>query len=354
MFMFQDHQTAQNDEMFRVSKETFQQTSTTFSNHHALCKPIRPSRKVINGLRYPLHPIFQNRIDINTWAIFNADLCEEIYHSADDCWKVALMALCPLCGLFFCYRERCELQKVIGHYNCVLFHPMLIDAQIFKETYGSGEDSYTITTVSFLVARDADHFRTFPRPVMGVSSGYLPLWSNSGAALVNLYVDPTPTVPARAPAQVPSFQTLHELSPGLVAAALVRFPVEDEKLPFSLLEYAGLVRARQAYRMAPDWVEFFEHRTDALPVTGAHGEPNPPPPQQQQQQQQNMPGFYSRVTPQHAYTAPLSGPNPQTYAAQPNTQKPNSSIVGAQHAVACKPSGARAGQIVPITKTMQR
>jgi hypothetical protein len=341
--MFQDHQTAQNDEMFRVSKETFQQTSTTFSNHHELCKPIRQSQKVINGLRYPLHPVFRNRIDINTWAIFNADLCEEIYHSADNCCP---QALCPVLLIFRC-RERCQLHKVIGHYNRVLFHPMLIDAQIFEEIHGE----HAKTTVSFLVARDADHFRTFPRPVVGVSSGYIPLWSNSGAALVNLYVDPTPTVPARAPAQVPSFQTLHELSLGLVAEALARFPVEGEKLPFSLLEFAGLVRARQAYRMAPDWVEFFEHRTDALPVTGAHGEPNPPP---QQQQQQSILGFYSKVTPQHAYTAPLPGPNSQTYVTAPSTHKPNSSIVGAQHAAACKPSGARAGQIVPITKTMQR
>jgi hypothetical protein len=91
-------------------------------------KPCSHVKRCALALPFPSHHEFAKRISHETWRQLNADLVEEMYQEAPFC-------LCPRKGinalLAFNLKNHRALYKVIAYYNRHLFHPMLIDAQIF-------------------------------------------------------------------------------------------------------------------------------------------------------------------------------------------------------------------------------
>jgi hypothetical protein len=272
--------------MFGKTIETFQQTSATFGAKLYMCKPIR-SCDGVTGLEYPMHPFFRSRIDINTWAVFNADLNEAFYSQAAPCQAAMLpfgmlpfVAVCAVCLLAVCRGDYVgKLHEVLAHYNKVLFHPMLIDAQVFERVRTKGDSYDREIKVSFLVARDGTHFRSFPRPVVGLSSGYTPSEAFMCSCLakpLDYHLNTNPVVPERAPAQAPAFDTLHKLTPAMVARALKEFSVNRNT------ERAVRSHAAQLtlYNLPLDWVRFFEFRTDQMPTSALGTGTIPVPPTQ--------------------------------------------------------------------------
>jgi hypothetical protein len=250
--------------MFQGTKETFQQTSVSYENREYNFKPCHLSA-LLNPLAYPLHPIFRSRIDVNAWTVFNVDLDEVLFNRAMPC----KIPICILCGIPFtimnCSTEPVpqDFYWIIGHYNKVLFHPMLIDAQVFVRTVNAGKNSVkTEVTLSFLVARDAAHFRTFPRPVVGKSSGYFP--RANCPSRVNYHVEETPTVPDRPPAKTPEFQPLNVLDPKTVARCAQIFTPGTSRSYFP-------AQASKNYSAYQDWVDFFEFKTNTMPSSGPYG-----------------------------------------------------------------------------------
>ena len=110
---------AENDALFSKTavalKDTVIQTSVPFETtkykqekpiFFALCKPRSPHEV----LAYPGHPEFRKRVDFGSWKKFNADFHEELSLNKSK------------------YKA---MYKILGYYNKVLFHPLLIDAQVF-------------------------------------------------------------------------------------------------------------------------------------------------------------------------------------------------------------------------------
>jgi hypothetical protein len=259
--------------MILETKETFQQTSVAFENHHRSCKPCRLSSPN-NPLAYPLHPIFRSRIDVTAWSVFNADLDEALYKGELSC----RIPLCMTCAHIFLVMQ-CSIEPVpthlfwiIAHYNRVLFNPMLIDAQVYVR--GPGMVEGMKVTISFLVARDAAHFHTFPRPVVGRSTGYISRATCISA--VDYRVDPKPVVPERVPAQVPAFEPMNVLDPKRVTRCARLFTPGTSRSFFC-------TQASQAkYYMYQDWVDFFAFKTNQMPSSGPYGSIIPVPAQQMQ------------------------------------------------------------------------
>jgi hypothetical protein len=289
--------------MFGNTIETFQQTSATFEAKFYMCKPIRCCDGV-TGLVYPVHAYFRSRIDINAWAVFNADLNEAFYSQAAPCQA----AMFPFCLLpFIAVSAVCrgdpvgKLYEVLAHYNKVLFHPMLIDAQVFETIIPVENAIVRSIKVSFLVARDGAHFRSFPRPVVGLSSGYSPssaFMCSCVAKPLDYQLNTNPVVPERAPAQAPAFDTLHKLTPAMVARALKAFSVNR-------------VTQRSVWSQAAEFtlVEFFEFRTDQIPTRASGTGTIPVPPTQV---------LVGSTAPQH----PNMVPTPQQLPMVPTPQHP--------------------------------
>jgi hypothetical protein len=101
------------------------------------CTPVCHVKRSIVALPYPTNnPEFTKRVSQEAWRQLNADLLEQIYLETPYClwaWK-GFEALHR-----FNIPHHRALYKVIAHYNRHLFHPMMIDAQIFAEhdTVGS-------------------------------------------------------------------------------------------------------------------------------------------------------------------------------------------------------------------------
>jgi hypothetical protein len=100
------------------------------------CKPACHVKRSSLALPYPSNPEFTKRISQEAWRQLNADLLEAIYAETPYClwwWKD-----CRALHTFNLPNHR-ALLKVMAYYNRHLFHPMLIDAQIFADhdTVGS-------------------------------------------------------------------------------------------------------------------------------------------------------------------------------------------------------------------------
>ena len=107
--------------------DTRNQTSVAFetAKYHqewTLCKPFCKPKYPREILAYPGHPEFRQRIGFIEWNKFNADFHHEMYVNGFPCDSF------NSCFIAAKYRA---LYKVIAYYNKVLFHPMLIDAQVF-------------------------------------------------------------------------------------------------------------------------------------------------------------------------------------------------------------------------------
>lgn len=87
-----------------------------------------------NLIVYPEHNEFQRRIPRHTWDQFSSDLKKEIYQNTSTCGCLQVQ-LCDLLGCSPRIKNRVKLfnsfYKVLSFYNTHLFHPMLIDAQVF-------------------------------------------------------------------------------------------------------------------------------------------------------------------------------------------------------------------------------
>jgi hypothetical protein len=88
--------------------------------------PFRGShvRVTLDTLPYPKHSLFQARVSYTSWIQFLKDLEEEI--ATYPC-----LSLLPRCGRAFAQGRHQALYNVLAYYNKHLFHPMLIDAQMF-------------------------------------------------------------------------------------------------------------------------------------------------------------------------------------------------------------------------------
>jgi hypothetical protein len=92
------------------------------------CKPLCHTKHCTLALPYPSHPEFAKRISQEAWRQLNADLVEEMYQETFPClWYTKNISA----FVKFNLTNHRSLYKVIAHYNRHLFHPMLIDAQIF-------------------------------------------------------------------------------------------------------------------------------------------------------------------------------------------------------------------------------
>lgn len=91
-------------------------------------------------LPYPIHSEFRRRIPYSAWAQFNADLSIVDYNTSSP---FPFLIVCPVTAFcFFCIdcihsamttKKGTFMKEIIDHYTKHLFHPMLIDVQIFSE-----------------------------------------------------------------------------------------------------------------------------------------------------------------------------------------------------------------------------
>jgi hypothetical protein len=91
-------------------------------------------------LPYPNNTEFRRRIPYSAWVQFNADL--SIAHYNGTLSFLSTLPLWPvlvLPAVMLVCRGRCVFVKdVIDHYTKHLFHPLLIDVQLFSEFLSSG------------------------------------------------------------------------------------------------------------------------------------------------------------------------------------------------------------------------
>jgi hypothetical protein len=111
-------------------------TSAAYTRIEISCKPLCESRAPL--LDYPNHPEFQRRISTEHWDLLHDDMFKELYNQSPFCG-----ALQPLMCLLGCDHSDSTrsaqlnaLYRTIAYYNDHLFHPMLIDAQVFSAGQG--------------------------------------------------------------------------------------------------------------------------------------------------------------------------------------------------------------------------
>jgi hypothetical protein len=96
-------------------------------------KPCFRTSRSLEVLPYVENEEFRKRIPQSSWKLFNADFAEELYQAAPTC-RALTCCSCTATDHDEIWRYN-AMYKVISHYNRHLFHPMLIDAQIFATTH---------------------------------------------------------------------------------------------------------------------------------------------------------------------------------------------------------------------------
>lgn len=89
-------------------------------------------------LEYPRHQEFNNRISQSQFTTIQEDLKQELYNRSN--WFGVFRPISTFFGSYGTDRIRAiqigTLHAVISYYNRYLFHPMLIDAQVFVSSRG--------------------------------------------------------------------------------------------------------------------------------------------------------------------------------------------------------------------------
>lgn len=201
--------------------------TTPYSGYEASCKPCCGAPG--NLLQYPRHEEFNRRISAHQFSIIRDDLQRELYNRSG--YVTCLGNFCL--GSTGADRGRAvtfeSLHNVLSYYNRVLFHPMLIDAQVFAPRQGkfgvsapsifeqlqhcmtschstsvlAGRRDYF---VGFLVASSSDEYLSFKRPVMGKSRGYL---NPSVTRNINIRLETGYSVPETVPSAAPTPPSMH-------------------------------------------------------------------------------------------------------------------------------------------------
>jgi hypothetical protein len=109
------------------------------------CRPLCHVKRCTTALPFPVHFALEKRISQEAWRQLNADLLVAMYHETPYCnWARKGIKVLHTFNL----QNHRALYKVIAHYNRHLFHPMLIDAQIFADHDTTGSKTWFLVMLA--------------------------------------------------------------------------------------------------------------------------------------------------------------------------------------------------------------
>jgi hypothetical protein len=238
------------------NSELVQITSVEFRGSHG-----RSKWETKDTLQYPNHIMFKTRIPYTSWKQFSIDLDKEI------ATHYSCMPLMRLCGRrAFTLGRHQAFYNVLAYYNKHLFHPMLIDAQIFVHRMfetGQSEGKWVVHPsfihlkfspalcfrcsginpiidtqyLCFVMAPDRETLLHFPRPTIGRSIGY----KNDSAVLpcyrLDFLLEDTLNLPATLPAQTPAVVPMHPQPENSNAGTVPRVRASQPVMPVDVGTY---------------------------------------------------------------------------------------------------------------------